>query len=253
MKETSHRSYVLVSSYEMYKLGKSMDRAERPGDGRKGDGKGHRGGVRRSTWGSHIPLECPLGPCRLPAVAPSSLGSVYASRPALSYCCFFIDWCLCFCFWSVLGLRGCTEQGLLSMASHGCRPQAPGFVSAVCGFRGPGSWALEPTSLAQPGSVLVTGPPGKPALREGVSEAWGQWAGWAQEAQPGWGQQGPRPLSTLSFFCSTVGFLGHRELMALRFQFPVSCQASVCHPVVWVRASHPSGFGRLRFSALPAP
>ena len=68
-----------------------MDGAERSGDGRKGDGKGHGGEVRRSTWGSHIPLVCPLGPCRLPAVAPSSLGSVYASRPALSHCYFFVD------------------------------------------------------------------------------------------------------------------------------------------------------------------
>ena len=56
MKETSHRSYVLVSSYEMYKLGKSMDRAERPGDGRKGDGKGHRGGGQKINLGfTHSP------------------------------------------------------------------------------------------------------------------------------------------------------------------------------------------------------
>ena len=100
-----------------------MDRAERPGDGRKGDEKGHWWGVQKINLGSTHPPCVLLGPCRLPPVAPSSLGSVYASRPALGYCCFFIDCCFYVYLLSVLGLRGCTQpfpscakQGLLSMA-----------------------------------------------------------------------------------------------------------------------------------------
>ena len=67
-----------------------------------------------------------------------------------------------------------------------------------------------------------------------------------RRAQPEWGQRGPRALSALSLFRSNVGFWGTELLVALRFPFPVSCQASACHPVVWVRASHHFGRGRLR-------
>ena len=86
-----------------------MDRVARPGDGRKGDEKGRWWGVQKINLGStHLP--CVLqGPCRLPPVAPSSLGSVYASRPALSYCCFFIDCCFYFIFclcWVFVAARG---------------------------------------------------------------------------------------------------------------------------------------------------
>lgn len=103
-----------------------MDRAERPGDGRKGDEKGHRGGGSEDQLGVHTSPCVPSGAMLFTPVVPSSLGSVYASRPALSSCCFFIDCCFYFYLLSVLGLRGCTrpfpscaEQGLLFMAVCG--------------------------------------------------------------------------------------------------------------------------------------
>lgn len=54
-------------------------------------------------------------------------------------------------------------------------------------------------------------------------------------------------LSTLSVSFAQMWVFCVTELsFALKLWFPVSCQASVCHPFVWVRTSHNWGCGRPR-------
>lgn len=132
-------------------------------------------GFRRSTWGSHIPL------CALWGHAVYPCGAIISG---VCLCLKTSSWFLLLLYrllflflpfvcagsswlhaaFPQLCRAGPTLHGGVR-ASRCCRPQALGMrasVSAVCGFRGRGSWALQPMSLAWQGSIFITGRPGKP-------------------------------------------------------------------------------------------